>query len=81
MVVKQNDMTYDESDKRCKVYTCQTHATRGYATCVQFAFITVIDDSTDTIKRYCGVFDINDFERSIREIMDIGGKWPHVFDN
>jgi hypothetical protein len=48
---------------------------------MQFAFITVIDDSTDTIKRYCGVFDINDFERSIREIMDIGGKWPHVFDN
>lgn len=79
MLVKQNEMTYDASDPRCQLFVGSTGAAGGQAGELKIAFITVIDDSTQELKRYFGVFNWESREESIRRIMDVGGKWPDVF--
>lgn len=79
MNIKQNDMTYDSEAPRCQLFIGGTAATGGLTTRLEIAFITVIDDSTQCLKRYFGVFDWATREDSIRNIMSVGGKWPDAF--
>lgn len=81
MNVKQNGMTYDSEDPRCQLFIGTTAATGGTTNQLKIAFITVVDDSTQCLKRYFGVFDWEAREESIRNIMDVGGKWPDAFAN
>jgi hypothetical protein len=78
MVIKKNRMTYDDSNPRCQLFISNTSATHGLGN-IQVAFITVIDDSTQMLKRYFGVWNWDDQKQSIAHIMDIGGKWPDAF--
>ena len=80
MIVKQNDMTYNDEDPRCQLFLGSTGATQGMASNLIVAFITVIDDRTQHQKRYFGVYSREAAAQSIREIMNKGGKWPHPFD-
>lgn len=75
ILVKQNNMTYDSNDPRCQIVVGSTNATNGLGR-LEIAFITVVDDSSNMVKRYFGVFDWNCAEHCISCIMDTGGKWP-----
>lgn len=78
MEVKQNRMTFNDTDPKCGLEITSTHATGGLCPNLNVAFITVVDDSSKHQKQYFGVFDFEDQEESIRNIMKVGGKWPAV---
>ena len=78
-LVKHNRMTYDGNDPRCQLFIADTSATSCMAPSLLFAFISVVDDSTQMIKRYCGIFSWDREEECIREMMNVGGKWPMPF--
>ena len=79
MIVNQNGMTYDSADPRCQCFVGGSDATGGLASYINIAFITVVDDDTQSLKRYFGLYRRESEESSIREIMDRGGKWPEPF--
>lgn len=80
MLIKKNNMTFDDSDPRCNFVVANTNATHGFGK-IDLAFITVVDDKSQNLKHYFGVWLWSDMEKSISDIMDVGGKWPDVLEN
>lgn len=80
MRINQNGMTFDSHDQRCQLFLCCTAASNGMGE-LKIAFVTVVDDSTQALKRYFGVWNSDDREGCIARIMDEGGKWPEPFMN
>lgn len=80
ILVKQNNMTFDSKDPRCQLFISSTNATNGTEE-LKIAFITVVDDSSQLLKRYFGAWSWDDRESSIARIMELGGKWPEPFRN
>jgi len=80
IVVNQNDMTNDSQDPRCQLFLGSTGATNGMGE-LKIAFVTVVVDSIQMLKRYFGAWDWDDKEGSIVRIMDVGGKCPEPFVN
>jgi len=78
--IKQNGMTYDSEDSRCKLFVGTTSATNGNGD-LSIAFLTVVDDATNTLKQYFGVFNWDEKDACISQIMKHGGKWPVIVDN
>lgn len=72
------NMVFDDADPRCRFYVSST---QGH----QFAFVQCLDLgfsenrlSVPGIKRYWGLWDWDDEEGSIKQIMAQGGKWPEL---
>ena len=70
-------MTYDDTDSRCQYFLAESNALQTATNLI--AFVTVIDDNTQLLKRYFGSFSREQKSESIRNIIDIGGKWPLPF--
>lgn len=81
MIVKANGMTYSTEDEHSSLHLSITHATNGLAPEILIAYVTCVDDTTQQIKRYFGVFDWGDEAGSIERIMQKGGKWPAICRN
>jgi len=79
MKVQFNGMTYDDSDPRCTTWIASTQATMGLSSEVKTAFVTCVDDSTQIIKRYWGVWSTENQAQSMLDILQRGGKWPVPF--
>ena len=75
-VTSDNNMFYEDYNPRCKF----VHGTLMYAPMAgqDVAYIQCIDLNTDEEKRYWGVFDFNDIEGSVKNIMKYGDRWPKL---
>lgn len=69
--VEVNGMRYEDHHPDCRFIPSRTSSG-------SYAFIQVIDISTNMLKRYWGPFNIEQPERSIENIMRNGGKWPSL---
>lgn len=67
--IKVNNLVYDSENNDCK---CILSDTQGKL----YAFIQVLDG--DKKKYYWGSYDHDSPEKSIKAIMEYGGKWPSL---
>lgn len=67
--VEVNSLVYDSSNPKCMCILADSQSKL-------FAFLQVLDG--DMTKRYWGEYDHDTPEKSIKEIMEWGGKWPHL---
>ncbi|MGJ0637483.1 hypothetical protein [Xenorhabdus bovienii] len=69
-----NNLLYDSTNSNCK---CILADSQGKI----YAFVQVLDigmPESLLIKRYWGVYEHNDPEASIKNILMYGGKWPNL---
>lgn len=69
--VEVNGMLYEDHHPDCLFIESNTTSGR-------YAFIQVLDTSTNMVKRYWGPFNIEQPKASIEGIMRNGGKWPSL---
>lgn len=76
MRVEVGNMVFDDTDGQCLCILAQSEGKL-------FAFLQVLDLGAaharferSMTKRYWGEWDWDNVERSIRNIMEWGGKWP-----
>lgn len=70
--VEVNNLIYDSSNRDCKCILSDSQGT-------VYAFLQVLDmgmPEHPLKKRYWGIYDHDDPEGAIQEIMERGGKWP-----
>ena len=84
MAVKECGLIFDNNDARCQFFHADGGATGIFTPggeCLDFVFITVIEELTQKGKRYCGFFNRNLPEKTnILNIMRNGSKWPPAFN-
>lgn len=72
MRIEQNGMYYEDYNPDC--YCEVVCGPNGQ----MFGFIQCVDANTGEKKRYWGFWDASEVEKSIKFIMDRGGKWPSL---